>query len=73
MRGISEEVMMYCLFVCTTKNALNLNPFVSHLVPARSKPAALKSESKQAVKLEPFIPLNDQQLLNLYQAIDLSG
>ena len=64
---------MYCLFVCTTKNILSLNPLIAHPVLARPKPAALKSESKQAVKLEPFIPLNDQQLLNLYRAIDLSG
>ena len=64
---------MYCLFVCTTKNILNLNPFVAQPVSARPKPAVSKSKPRQAIKLEPFIPLNDQQLLDLYQAIDFSG
>lgn len=66
---------MYCLFVCTTKNILSLNPFMAQPVSARPKPAALKSKSKtkQVINLEPFIPLNDQQLLDLYQAIDFSG
>ena len=62
---------MNCLLDFSTLNYLKISQLFARPASPRTKPASPKPA--QTSKLASFVPLNDQKLLKLYRAIDLSG
>ncbi|MCB0192199.1 MAG: hypothetical protein KDJ65_09685 [Anaerolineae bacterium] len=62
---------MYCPLDFSFMHNLGLNPFFTRSITTRSK--SISAKPKKSSKRMPLIPLNDKQLLHLYEAIDLSG